>query len=119
MKPLALIVEDEPQLADLFDLTLRTDFRTEICDDGLIALARLKRISPAIVILDLNLPGASGKEILALIRKNKRLELTSVVLATADHSSALYLQDQADIVLLKPISPMQLYTMAKRLCNLA
>lgn len=112
--PIALIIEDDAQLSDIFSIALQDQFTTEIIYDGAKALARLKQIVPDLVILDLNLPSISGRTILSQIRQDERLENTRVILATADDRQAELLDNKADIVLLKPISPFQLRTLAAR-----
>ena len=114
-KPFALIVEDDPQLSQIFTLTLKADFATETITDGQAALSRLAEIVPELVVLDLNLPGVSGKDILRQIRTDARLSKTKVILATADERQAEFLDAEADIVLLKPVSPLQLREIAARL----
>ena len=115
MKPLALIIEDDPQLNEIMALTLQADFTIEACADGISGWKRLSEIVPHIVVLDLNLPGMSGKEILNGIRVDGRLKQTRVILTTADERQAEFLRDKADITLLKPVSPGQLRELAKRL----
>jgi len=114
-KPLVLIVEDDPRLNEIIVITLQADFELETCMDGNTALERIKIITPQIVVLDLNLPGTSGADILAYIRADKRLTGTRVILATADERQAETLTDDADIVLLKPVSPAQLRELALRI----
>ena len=114
-KPLALIIEDDPQLNTIMSITLQTDFEIETCADGNAGLNRLKQTNPKVVVLDLNLPGASGKEILQSIRADERLSQTRIILTTADERQAETLQEEADIVLLKPVSPAQLRELALRL----
>ena len=115
-KPLALIIEDDEKLADIFSLGLQgIGFETEVARDGMAALTRLETIVPLMVMLDLHLPGISGQEILKQIRANNRLSDTRVVLATADALMAESLRNEADLVLLKPISITQLRSLAKRL----
>jgi DNA-binding response OmpR family regulator len=114
-KPLALIIEDDPQLNTIMSITLQADFVIETCADGNAGLDRLKQTIPNVVILDLNLPGASGKEILKSIRTDKRLSKTRIILTTADERQAETLREDADIVLLKPVSPVQLRELALRL----
>lgn len=113
-KPLVLIIEDDPQLSRVFSLTLQADFETEVIEDGSAAVERLKSIEPAVVLLDLNLPGTSGRSILTTIRADARLAGTKVILCTADERQADALNDDADIVLLKPVSPAQLRQIASR-----
>lgn len=114
--PLALIIEDDPKLAFIFAEALRAaEFETEIVQDGRLAQDRLIESLPAVVVLDLHLPYVSGKDLLDYIREDKRLAGTQVMLATADSLLADSLQEEADLVLLKPISPIQLRDLAKRL----
>jgi CheY-like chemotaxis protein len=114
-KPLALIVEDDKKLADIFFLALQTEFQVKVVEDGEAALAQLSISIPALLILDLHLPRISGQFILAHIRSDKRLADTRVILATADAQLAEQLQEKADLVLLKPISVSQLRDLAMRL----
>ena len=114
--PLALIVEDDPDLAMIFANALQdAAFETETIRDGQTALARLANTTPAIVVLDLHLPYISGPDILQQIRADARLAETRVILATADPVMADTLQEEADLVLLKPVSFDQLRDLAMRL----
>lgn len=114
--PLALIIEDDPYLATIFAEALQiAEFEAQVIQDGQVALAQLATVTPAVVILDLHLPQVSGQMILQQIRANERLAKTRVLLATADALLAETLQEQADLVLLKPISFHQLRDLAKRL----
>ena len=114
-KPLAFIVEDDPGLGEVFSLSLKDKFETEISSDGNAALTRLEQIIPDIVVLDLHLPGVSGTELLRHIQSEKRFATTRVILCTADAHEANTLRDEVDIVLLKPVSPTQLRELATRL----
>lgn len=113
-KPLAVIVEDDSNLSKIFSLALQTDFEVEVYGDGSTAFMRMATADPVVVILDLNLPGLQGKDILADIRANPRLSNTRVILCTADEQQAEGLRKQADLVMLKPVSPAQLRLTAAR-----
>ena len=114
--PLVLIVEDDPTQNRIFTITLESDFDVETYLDGDAASARLEEMVPALLVLDLNLPGKPGREILAQVRADERMAETRVILTTADEQQADMLHDQADLILLKPISPGQLKDLALRLC---
>ena len=114
-KPLAFIVEDDPGLGEVFSLSLKDKFDTEISSNGNTALARLRQIIPAIIVLDLHLPGISGTELLRQIQSDERLVSTRVILCTADAHEANTLREDVDLVLLKPVSPAQLRELASRL----
>lgn len=114
-KPLAFVIEDDPQLSQIFALTLNDLFETETLIDGSQALVRLSEATPQLIILDINLPGVSGAKILSTIHSDARFHATRIILATADSRQADELREQADIVLLKPISTLQLRDFAERL----
>jgi len=114
-KPSVFVVEDDPKLSEIITITLQDDFELEISMDGDKAFERIREIIPDIVVLDLNLPGTSGADLLTYIRADQRLNNTRVILATADERQAETLTDEADIVLLKPVSPAQLKDMALRM----
>ena len=114
-KPLVLIVEDDPVQSQIFKIALRNDFDVETFLDGDSAAARLDEVIPALVLLDLNLPGISGRKLLAKIRADQRIAGTRVILTTADDHQADTLRGEADLVLLKPISTGQLKELALRL----
>ncbi|MBI5823752.1 MAG: response regulator [Chloroflexi bacterium] len=113
--PLAIIIEDDPQLSHIFCVTLQNDFHVEPILDGTEALIRLSQVIPRLILLDLNLPGVSGTDLLASIRSDARLKETTIILCTADNRQANAIQEQADYVLLKPVSPVQLRQLASRL----
>lgn len=114
--PFALIVEDNEDLAAIFDTALQTaGFRTEVVQAGDIAIAWLTSRQPDVVVLDLNLPRVSGEEVLHYIRSEERLTNTKVVVATAFPRMAETLRDEADLVLIKPVSFVQLRDLAMRL----
>ncbi|MFZ1396867.1 MAG: response regulator, partial [Candidatus Promineifilaceae bacterium] len=80
-KSVALIIEDDPDLVHIFASALKlSDYETSTVEDGQAALAVLKQIVPDVVVLDLHLPGLSGREILQAIREDGRLHQTRVIL---------------------------------------
>lgn len=112
---LALIIEDDPAQQDIFSQAIKmAGFTTEVIGNGAEALKRLAEVIPQLVILDLHLPKVSGDEILTTIRADERLASVPVLLATADPILAESLADSSDLVLLKPISFMQLRDLASR-----
>ena len=115
-KPLAYIVEDDEKLVTIFSQALKAaDFKVRNAADGQQAIESLACLEPAVVILDLHLPGATGDKVLAYIRSTERLKKTTVILATADPIMADSLSGQSDFVLLKPISFSQLRDLTARL----
>ncbi len=112
----ALVVEDDPDLAEIFSQALRhAAFVVETFGNGNDMLTRLNDEVPDVVVLDMHLPGASGLEILARIRSDERLARTRVIASTADARLAETLEDQVDLVLVKPVSFTQLRDLAMRM----
>lgn len=66
-----LIVEDEPEIAQLIQQTLeREAFSCSIASTGLEALELFEQQQPDLIILDLMLPGLDGLEVCTRIRQN-------------------------------------------------
>ena len=117
-KHFALIIEDDRDIAEIFDLSLAgIGFKTEVVREGQTALDRLAEIVPDLVVLDIHLPGVPGDDILKYIRADERLSKIRVMLVTADAARAEVLREDSDLVLLKPVSPLQLRTLASRLIS--
>ena len=113
---LALIIEDEIDLAEIFSQALQVaGFTTEVIARGDTAMTRLDEIEPEVIVLDLHLPGADGSVILRHIRDDARLAEAKVIVASADAALAQSLDIDADLTLLKPVSFSQLRDLAKRL----
>ncbi|MCA9937903.1 MAG: response regulator [Anaerolineales bacterium] len=115
-QPTALVIEDDDTLATIFSRALQlADYRAEIIADGEEALRRLEELTPELVVLDMHLPQVSGMQILSAIRQSDHLAQTRLIIATADSGLAAMLHQQADLVLVKPVSFHQLRRFANRL----
>ncbi len=116
IQPTALIIEDDEKLLDIFSRALGlAGFDITSASDGQKASLILHAYRPAVIILDLHLPGIPGDKILAQIRQDDNLKGCQVILATADPAMADLLHAQCDYVLEKPISFIQLRDLATRI----
>ena len=114
-RPLGYIIEDYEDSANVFKWALEmAGYLVEVAKDGAVAQQRLTEIIPDLIILDLHMPNVPGNKILEQIRSDERLTAARVFLATADANMAAQLRDQAELVLLKPISVAQLKDLAER-----
>lgn len=110
-KPYALIIEDDPKLSSIFQTALeQSDFETAVDLNGDKYQSLLDKAEPALVILDLHLPFASGIDILEIIRA--RYANTVIAIVTADFIKAKTLTGKADHVLIKPVSVASLLKIA-------
>jgi CheY-like chemotaxis protein len=108
-KPEVFIIEDNDSLSDIFTQAMKVaGFEIRTAANGLEAFDKLAELEPAVIILDLYLPGVSGDKILAYIRNEPRLQNSKIILTTFDSLLADKFRDQCDYVLLKPVSFSQL-----------
>lgn len=104
-KPFAVIVEDDPKLGIIYKTVLQqAGYDTFLDKDGNQVMDKLPEINPALVILDMHLPYASGADILRQIRSDERWANLPVIVSTADLFAVKSLQGQAQHILLKPVS---------------
>ena len=118
MSPLALIVEDDEDLASIFAEALRgIGYSVELVADGRAAQERLKSgPAPFLILLDMHLPHISGADLLTnMIKKDERFAETVVIITTADARMGEAYTDEVDFVLIKPISFVQLRDLTNRL----
>ncbi len=117
---LAYVIEDEIQLAMIYVKALeQAGYKTVPIHNGQEAFDRLNALTtgPNLIVLDLNLPLFSGKEILRFVRRDPRFISTHVILATCDSAAVVgEIEAKSDIVLLKPIGFTQLRELASRFC---
>jgi CheY-like chemotaxis protein len=115
-KPFALIVEDNYEIVTLFQHVLdMAGYHTDIVLDGTEAMQRIEAEPPDIVLLDLQLPGMTGVEILRQMRTNERLSSIPVVVITAYSNYSTRLPFEPDLLLLKPVNIHQLSNLIQRL----
>jgi two-component system catabolic regulation response regulator CreB len=109
MKPRILIVEDEPGIADTLQYALRTDgFEPAWCATGEEALQRIAAAAPALVILDVGLPDASGFEIFKRIRETSDVPVVFLTARSDEIDRVVGLELGADDYIAKPFSPREL-----------
>jgi DNA-binding response OmpR family regulator len=107
-----LIADDEPSMRLLVRATIESDQYTVMeAADGDEAWALIKQYKPSVVLLDVQMPGRTGLEVLANIRSEPSLVATKVIMLTARALKAdveVGLTAGADLYLTKPFSPLEL-----------
>jgi two-component system response regulator AdeR len=107
-KPLILIVEDEPHIAQVLEGYLRRDgYRTEVAADGARALEIHRAAKPDLVLLDVQLPKVDGLEVLRRIRADGATPVIMVTAMAEDLDKLLGLRMGADDYVVKPFSPLE------------
>ena len=119
-RPLVLVVEDEAAIAELVRRHLEAaGFEVQHVARGDAAEAAVRALSPALVMLDVMLPGANGMEV---CRRLRRFCTTPVLMVTShdEESDRLAGFDAgADDYLGKPFSPAELVARVKALLRRA
>ncbi len=117
MNTLALIIEDDEDLASIFAEALRgVGFEVEHVADGKIAQERLKnKEAPYLILLDMHLPHVSGADLLMDMKNDERFNDTIIIITTADARMGETYGEKADFVMIKPISFVQLRDLTSRL----
>ena len=116
-RPQVLIADDDPTVLALVRTAIQNfgmDCRTAV--DGRSAIASIREARPHAAVLDVNMPGMDGYEVLSAIR-NEALPVR-VVLLTARQQESDVLRGftlGADDYIVKPFSPMELVARLKRL----
>jgi len=109
-----LIVEDDPDIAENLVYNLRREgFRPIVAESGEkgLRLALDEHTTPALVILDLMLPGMSGTELCRRLRRESLTEKTPIIMLTAKAAEAdrvAGLDTGADDYVVKPFSVREL-----------
>jgi DNA-binding response OmpR family regulator len=107
---LVMVVEDDPAIADLVQrYLLREGFGVHVERNGAEALAAVRRLRPAAVVLDVGLPGMDGIEVCRSLRADG--DWTPVLFVTArddEVDRVLGLEMGGDDYVTKPFSPREL-----------
>ncbi|BCS95251.1 DNA-binding response regulator [Desulfoluna limicola] len=114
MKQTILIVEDERKLAELHRDYLRQDGH-ETCwlDEGAGVVAWVRKNAPALILLDLMLPGKDGLEICKEIRRFSNVPIIMVTARVEEIDRLLGLNLGADDYICKPFSPREVVARVK------
>ena len=109
-----LIADDESSIRLLVHATIESDDYTVVeAADGAQAWALTKELKPSLVLLDVQMPGQSGLEVLRSIKADPTLKATRVILLTSkaqEDDIEVGLIAGADFYLTKPFSPLDLLT---------
>jgi CheY-like chemotaxis protein len=114
----ALVIDDNTETADsLCQLLSLLDIDAQPAYGPRAALEFLLRIVPDLVLLDLNMPGVNGLEVLGYLRREPRLMDVPVVVVTAEDERLVLqraLRKGATAVIIKPASIEELETVLRK-----
>ncbi|MFM0153823.1 response regulator [Paraburkholderia sediminicola] len=118
--PHILIVEDEPKLAAVLEAYLHLEgFVTTILDDGHQVMPFIRSTPPALMLLDLMLPGRSGMDICRELRQFSALPVIILTARIDEIDRLLGLEIGADDYVCKPFSPREVVARVKAILRRA
>ncbi|MEZ5650720.1 MAG: response regulator [Burkholderiaceae bacterium] len=102
------VVEDDPKIARLLaDYLAQAGFSTRCIGDGAVAVASIEREAPALVLLDLMLPGLDGLEVCRAVRRFSDVPIIMITARVDEIDRLLGLEIGADDYVCKPFSPRE------------
>jgi DNA-binding response OmpR family regulator len=109
MSKTILVIDDEPQIADLCrDYLVAAGFTVLTAGDGLKGLALARRERPDLVVLDLMLPGMDGLDVCRELRRERSVPVIMLTARVEESDKLIGLELGADDYLTKPFSPREL-----------
>lgn len=122
MKPLILIADDEAHIRLLLEQALEEleeeGVRLASAGDGTRALEAIRRERPALVFLDVMMPGMNGFEVCRAVRADPSITATRIVMLTAKGQEFDRRRGEeagADRYLTKPFDPDEIVRVAREI----
>jgi DNA-binding response OmpR family regulator len=119
MKLKILVVDDEPDALEILGFKLKeAGFLPVFAKDGSRALTVARDERPALIVLDLMLPGVDGLEVCKILRRDPATATIPILMLTAraaEMDRVIGLELGADDYVTKPFSPRELVLRIKKL----
>lgn len=116
MNETILVVDDEPKITRLARDYLEKDgFRVLVAADGTAALAMARRERPALIVLDLMLPGMDGWDVCRALRRETDVPIIMLTARAEESDQVAGLELGADDYVTKPFSPRALVARVRAL----
>lgn len=104
-----LVVDDEQHIVELAQMYLeQAGYSVETAHDGQEALTRARHQQPALIVLDLMLPGLDGWEVCRRLRAESDVPIIMLTARTDDIDRIVGLELGADDYVTKPFNPREL-----------
>lgn len=105
--PLVLLVDDDETLLSWMSLLLEEEgFRTERALNAMDAIALMRKEPPAVVVMDIQMPGLDGALVSSLLKETEDLKGIPIILISAlpeEESRSKVLESGAAQFLAKPL----------------
>ena len=112
--PLIVVVEDEVAITTAIAARLRSEgFDVDVAHDGPSGVELVERTAPALVVLDLMLPGFDGLEVCRRIQRDRPVPVLMLTARDSETDVLVGLAIGADDYMTKPFSPRELVARVK------
>ncbi len=109
-----VVVDDEPMVREVVSTYLTAaGFEVEAIEDGETAARRIRNDPPALVVLDIMLPGKNGVEVLREVRRSSDVPVILLTARGDEGDRIAGLEVGADDYVVKPFSPRELVARVK------
>jgi two-component system, OmpR family, response regulator ResD len=120
MSPTVLVVEDDPRIARLVAKNLEAaGLQCRAVGDGEAALKEFARERPALIVLDLMIPGRDGLEVCRRVRRESQVPILMLTARSDESDKLLGFEVGADDYLTKPFSTRELVARVRALLRRA
>ena len=121
LAPIVLLADDFHDGRELYEEYLRLKgYQVVAAHDGIQAISLAHIARPAVMLLDVRMPGMSGLEAMQILKKDADFRHTPIVALTAhalDAEREMFLASGFDEVLAKPVLPAVVAQTVERLLN--
>jgi CheY-like chemotaxis protein len=117
--PLVMVVDDDAETREICDALLsRAGYTCALASSGEEAVSLLEQATPALIVLDLNMPGMDGWSVAALVRKHERTARIPILVLTGltQNVENAARRAGATAFCMKPIDSKRFVKEVKRLC---
>ncbi|MEX2160235.1 MAG: response regulator transcription factor [Dehalococcoidia bacterium] len=106
---LILVADDDAHIVELVSLYLtRAGYRVETAGDGDEALRKVKELDPALLLLDVMMPGPDGLQVCRALRRRSDVPIVLLTARSSDVDKIAGLRFGADDYVTKPFNPDEL-----------
>lgn len=120
MNETILIIEDEHKIAKLArDYLEQSGFQILLATDGKMGLTMARGEHPALIVLDLMLPGLDGLDVCRILRRESDVPIIMLTARAEEADRLIGLELGADDYITKPFSPRELVARVRALLRRA
>jgi len=115
-KPIALIIEDNPQASQLLQTYLQdAGYRAEVARDGVEGLEKAKQLKPALITLDMIMPVKDGWQVLKELKRHPICKHIPIVIVSITDEKKLGFSMGAVDYFVKPVNREEFLIALKRI----